>query len=299
MIRSPPATRCLLACRTWFAASASNLLGNVQHAPLCAIGEARVNQLTFLSCSPAYHWTVETQPKLEARAVAVGGAAMTEEKKASLQAYLAEYASLRQEVTTRLQTLHQAFNYVLIVFGAAVTAIVAASQHDMVESASLIVALFLPIVTAPLAFIYFDQEITMDGIWSHIHGNLRPHIIALTGETDILGNIWDFKYMHSSTWKVYHKLLIGRWLLFLVPTLLPLSYLVAFAATTWDSWRTYITSDTPAYFYVVAGFCGIIVLIDVLVVFHLVRTVAWTFRKWDSPQERSLCRIATHHPPRP
>jgi hypothetical protein len=208
---------------------------------------------------------------------------MTEDQKALLQTYLAEYSSLRQEITTRLQALHQAVNFILIIIGAAVTAILAASQHGMIETVSIILALFLPIVVAPLAFIFFDQEITMDAIWSYIQMNLRPRIIAVVGDSNILGNIWEFRYMHHSSWKIYHRLLIGRWLLFLIPTLLPLIYFVAYTAAKWNWWHNYVIWGTAVDAYVLTAFCGVIVSIDALVTYHLIRTIVWTFRKWDSP----------------
>ena len=70
-----------------------------------------------------------------------------------INTYLAEYNSLRAEQQSRLQSQNQAFNYLLIVVGAGVTAVITTvGKSQELPLVVLAVALFLPLLTAPLGY---------------------------------------------------------------------------------------------------------------------------------------------------
>src|SRR5205823_14294172 len=71
--------------------------------------------------------------------------------------YLAEYNSLRGEIQIRLQSQSQAFNYLVTLLAATVGGITYLAKEDRVDLIPQL-GLFLPIVIAPLAYIFFDNE---------------------------------------------------------------------------------------------------------------------------------------------
>jgi hypothetical protein len=150
----------------------------------------------------------------------------------ALQVHMAEYTLLRQEVLSRMATQSQAFNYLLVVIGVAATALVngLGKEQDAYLSIVLLVTILLPLVSAPLGFIFFDNEMVLHAIGSYIDRAWRPRTRELVADADILGNIWLFVGLDASSPRIHRRLSQGRWLLFLLPTVVPVLGLALFAA---------------------------------------------------------------------
>ena len=149
-------------------------------------------------------------------------------------ALVAEYESLRQEFFARLESQRQAFSY-LVLIAAAVIAFVGAltgSKANTIDSALLLLA--LPLVIAPLGFIFFDNDLVIWGIAGYIRDTLRPELSSLVQHRVLLYEGRRGNFFQSRLSKLHLLLSTGRWLLFLVPTILPLGY--ALWMGTWSSW---------------------------------------------------------------
>jgi hypothetical protein len=143
-------------------------------------------------------------------------------------ALIAEYESLREEFFARLESQRQAFNYLAVIL-AAMIALIGADRLP-VDLAVLLLA--LPLVVAPLGFIFFDNELVIWGIAAYIRDTLRPQLTRLVGQKVLL-----YEGRFESHGSRLHLLLsTGRWLLFIVPTLLPIGY--AAWNGTLNSWLT-------------------------------------------------------------
>jgi hypothetical protein len=139
--------------------------------------------------------------------------------------YLAEYNSLRQEQMQRIQTQGQSFNFLLILTGAAITAVITSANAK--ENASLFpwvvitVTLLLPMATCPLGYMFFDNEIMIHSIGSYLYYNRRPRMLEHFGDDQALGRTLSFNLLPQWTNTVFPWISKGRWILFCLPTFLP------------------------------------------------------------------------------
>jgi hypothetical protein len=189
-----------------------------------------------------------------------------------LNAYLAEYNTLRSELLARIQTQNQAFNFLLVIVGAAITAIIttansANSAH--LVSVSLAIALLLPLITCPLAYMFFDNELMIHAIGSYIYWDRRLRFIELTGDSSLFKSIADFSYLPPSTPSVFQPISRGRWYLFCIPTFIPLVFVPLYIYVRWAA--------LPNYSTVIEASAVIIFLLDVLEVVLLARAIIWVF----------------------
>jgi hypothetical protein len=156
----------------------------------------------------------------------------------ALDAYLAEYNSLRGEVMSRVQTQSQALTNVLIVIGVAITILVAGFEGKIaLSSAIVIIGLFLPLVTFPLAFIFFDAEIMIHAIGSLIYHDLRLRVAKQISGDDkrVFESIIDFRHLDNQpTKQLQHWLSVGRWGIFVVTTFFPTLGIAVYTITEWD-----------------------------------------------------------------
>lgn len=139
-----------------------------------------------------------------------------------IELYLKEYESLRDEIFERFESQRQAFNYLMALIGA-VGALIAALKENLPSLAKY--SLFLPILAAPLGFIFFDNEIIIWSIVKYIQCNIKPEVSKLIGKKRIFqiesrGSI----YLFGSRRHLHLLLSMGRWLLFFVPLICPLVY---------------------------------------------------------------------------
>jgi hypothetical protein len=145
-------------------------------------------------------------------------------------ALIAEYESLREEFFARLESQRQSFNYLAVIAAAMIALIGAEKGPD--DPAVLLLA--LPLVVAPLGFIFFDNELVIWGIAGYIRDNLRPELTRLVNHPVLL---YEGRFSDSHRSKLHLLLSTGRWLLFLVPTVLPIAYAI------WtDNWKVWFTS---------------------------------------------------------
>jgi hypothetical protein len=193
-----------------------------------------------------------------------------ETMKLTIEVKLAEYNSLREEILVRLESHSEAFNYLLLAIGAAITAVLtAAAQKVDIGFILPALALLLPAVTIPLAFIFFDHEMVMDAIGSHLHCSLRPSLHRLLNTHDVLHSVWEFKHLPASTQRVHVRVMIGRWALFLSTTVLPILCLIAYTAFHWGWWRKFLVlldrPDSTLALLLGVGFCVLdLILLSIL-----------------------------------
>ena len=187
-------------------------------------------------------------------------------------AYLAEYNTLRSEVLARIQTQNQAFNFLLIIVGASITAVITTANsaaHWNLVPVTFAIVLLLPLVTCPLAYMFFDNELMIHAIGSYIYWDRRLRFINLTDEKHLFGSVADFKFLPPSTSKVFHPISRGRWVLFCIPTFLPIVFFPVFIAAKWNSMPNYsLLIDISAV--------GLF-LLDVWAVSILARVIKWVF----------------------
>src|SRR5215216_4594836 len=159
-------------------------------------------------------------------------------------AYLAEYNTLRAELLARIQTQNQAFNFLLIIVGASITAIIATANSDKpwnLVPVTFAIVLLLPLLTCPLAYMFFDNELMIHAIGSYIYWDRRIGFTKLTSDEHLFKSITDFKYLPPSTHTVFQPISRGRWYLFCIPTLLPIIFLPIYTFVKWASLPNYST----------------------------------------------------------
>lgn len=208
-------------------------------------------------------------------------------------AYLAEYNSLRSEVLARFQTQNQAFNFLLIVLGAAITAVISTANSDTPEnlaSVILSVALLLPLATCPLGYMFFDNELMIHAIGSYIYYDRRKKLESLTGHPHFFGTLTDFKHLPPSTNSVFHPISRGRWLLFCIPAFIPLLFTPLYAFTRWPT--------ITGYSGVMLAAAAITFVFDLIACFWLARAVLWVFE--NARYQANLAeQVATQAPGKP
>ena len=202
------------------------------------------------------------------------------DKDRALDVYLEEYKSLRAEVLARVQTQNQAFNFLFLIMGATITAVIAAAnsaisaeppQPAHLESVINGVALLLPLVTAPLGFIFFDNEIMIHAIGSYLYyGDGGALVHSKTGNAKVFGGVMSFEYLPRKTNTLHHQVSSSRWLLFLVPIVLPILWLCGRMVERWDWWSSYSLTTII--------FGSFIFLLDIIAFFLWIKAMVWISR---------------------
>jgi hypothetical protein len=204
-----------------------------------------------------------------------------------LNAYLAEYNSLRAEQLSRLQSQNQAFNYLVIILGAAIGAVITSlsKPEQMWLWGPILIALglFLPLVSGPLGFIFFDNEMAIYSIGSRIYTDLRPHIGKIITDTGVFEDSLTFKNLNPSGPKIHRRLSAARWILFLVPTVLPTLGVGSYVITNWAQWWSYLKPSAHTPLVTLYVFGGAIFIIDILTCVLLLQAIWWSFRKFSLP----------------
>lgn len=207
-------------------------------------------------------------------------------------AYLAEYNTLRSEVLARIQTQNQAFNFLLIIVGASITAVITTANSDApwnLVPVTFAIALLLPLVTCPLAYMFFDNELMIHAIGSYIYWDRRVRFVELTNDKHLFGSVADFKFLPPTTSKVFHPISRGRWYLFCIPTFLPVVFLPVYTVVKWKF--------LPNYSIVIDVSALAIFLLDLLQVYILARVIKWVFDNRVYQYELSIGRhFGPQHP---
>jgi hypothetical protein len=130
---------------------------------------------------------------------------------------LAEYNSLRSEIIARMNNQTSVFSYFLAALAGVVSGCSVLAQKDSFELIPWVI-LFTPLITTPLAFIFFDNEIMIFGTGGYIYDSLRPQLEAAPGDVTMLLDD-RFAKLYKLTTRIHRSLSVGRWLLFLVPNM--------------------------------------------------------------------------------
>jgi hypothetical protein len=187
-------------------------------------------------------------------------------------AYLAEYNTLRTEVLARISTQNQCFNFLLIIVGASITAIITTANSNNpanLRPVTFAIALLLPLITCPLAYMFFDNELMIHAIGSYLYWDRRVRFIELTKDDAVFKSITDFRFLPPSTLAVFRPISRGRWYLFCIPTFLPVLFLPVYTIVKWAS--------LPHYSRLIYVTVAIIFLLDILEVYILARVITWIF----------------------
>lgn len=202
-------------------------------------------------------------------------------------AYLAEYNTLRSEVLARIQTQNQAFNFLLIIVGASITAIITTANSNNPSNlvpVTFAIVLLLPLISCPLAYMFFDNELMIHAIGSYLYWDRRLKFIKLTEDGQVFRSITDFNFLPPSTQKVFQPISYGRWYLFCIPTFLPVLFLPVY---TWVKW-----ASLPHHSRLINVSVGVIFLLDVLEVVLLARVIKWIF---DNQKHQSVLTVQSAH----
>ncbi len=170
-----------------------------------------------------------------------GSARGLTDKDPVLAAHLAEYQSLRQEVTSRFDWQRQAFAYLAVIATAGATLISASTRGFPLALSPL--AVLLPLITVPLGLIFFDNELVIWGMYHYLGTHLRRNIGARIagmepGNTDhrwvLMLEQRRFHDLPDMIRSCHQLLSIGRWFFFLVPTVGPIIYASVHIGDWWD-----------------------------------------------------------------
>lgn len=193
-----------------------------------------------------------------------------------LNIFMAEYDSLRSEQLARISNQQQAFQFLVAVLAAGVATVVSlinVTGFDLERLPQY--ALLLPVVAAPLTFIFLDNEIMIFGTGAFISGHLKKCIRSVVKNKSILlSDGRRFTYTNLLALVTHPWISIGRWLLFVLPVVGPVAYAVADR----EKW--------PAY----QSWASLLLIIDMLLVvltfIGLVAAVAvrlnWVKSEWDN-----------------
>lgn len=198
-----------------------------------------------------------------------------------LDVYLKQFEKLREESFNRMQSQNQSFNNLLLIMGVAITALVSVLNATNVLVTYLVfagIALFLPLITAPLGLIFFDNEIVIYAIGSYIDNDWLNEVRALVKDPKVFGDVWEFKYLHKSTRFTHTTISVGRWLLYLIPTVFPILSLVAITIVDWGWWNKLILVRSK-YTDMLVILCVIVFVLDVLITYSLLQGIIWNFKK--------------------
>jgi hypothetical protein len=219
---------------------------------------------------------------------------------AMLSAYIAEYNSRREEQLKRVDSQNQIYNYLLIVLGVAASAIVASlNKPEMMPVIVCWITLLLPIISAPLGFIYFDHDLVIHSIGAHLHYIWRPNVTALLNTEQIFKNPLEFAYLHKSSLPLHKTLSKSRWFLFLVPTAVPILCIFIYTLLQGKWWNNYMHNLTPIQSWIVFIFGLIIWVTDLVASILIICAIRWTFVKnyWEEKSGESISNVEIQSPP--
>jgi hypothetical protein len=152
----------------------------------------------------------------------------SERQSRAFDMHVAEYGSLREEIFARLESQRQAFSYLVTILAAAV----GLTAADNIRMDPVILMLLLPIVVAPLGFIFFDNELMIFRNGAYLSTSLRPRVETLVGKMALLDDI-GLSCLGGFSCRIHELLSYGRWLLFLLPTVGPIPYVVVSRPLLW------------------------------------------------------------------
>src|SRR3972149_7197310 len=153
-----------------------------------------------------------------------------------LNAYLAEYKSLRSEIEWLIRDATQYQNFAIALIGAVITAI--ALVFDKAPTIILPILLVVPFIFCLLGFLFFRQHEEVYVIAAYLREYLRPQVRLLTKDNNLWG--WEeFKARRSiiipkavffKTLSTSKMILALRMLLFIIPSIFSLLTFTSYIA---------------------------------------------------------------------
>jgi hypothetical protein len=116
---------------------------------------------------------------------------------------------------------------------------------------------------------FFDNELMIHAIGSYIYYDRRKKLEDLTGNSHLFESLADFKYLPPSTHSVFHPISRGRWVLFCIPTFIPLVFMPLYVYTRWNA--------LPDYSGIIVGSATFIFLTDLFACYVLAKAIIWVF----------------------
>jgi len=147
---------------------------------------------------------------------------MSADEKA-VDADIAEFVSAREEVFARIESQRQSFNY-LVTLSTAVLAFIGSALAPSGIRFDIRLVMFTPLLAAPLAFIFFDNELVIWTLGRYIREDLAPRLSAAVGRDVLTMEARRGGFLTGGVGTIHLALSVGRWILFLLPIGLPLWY---------------------------------------------------------------------------
>ena len=154
----------------------------------------------------------------------------------TLGVYLAKYTSLRAETASRFQFRAQAYNFLVVVLAAATTAAAALLSSAYADRLEVLI-LALPLVAGPLGYLYVSNDLMIFGIAGYLDRGLSRDISAVMGRDVVLSDA-RLGALSRRGRLTLAALGYSRWLLFVVPTVGPITY----SALATEAWREFPVS---------------------------------------------------------
>jgi hypothetical protein len=148
-----------------------------------------------------------------------------------LSVYLSKYESMRAETASRFQFQVQTFNFLVVVLTAFVVASASMLESGQVSQFERLI-LALPLIAGPLGYLYVSNDLMIFGIAGYLDRGLSREVSAIVGRDLVLTDA-RLAYLSRRGGATLAALGYSRWLLFVVPTVVP----VAYAALATDGWR--------------------------------------------------------------
>ena len=184
-----------------------------------------------------------------------------------LDVMLAEYDNICAELYERWDTQRQSIAFVVAVLGATL-GLAASEGFDL--TADLVV--WLPILVAPFAFLFFDNELMIWGIIRYIVHELWPKITEIVGEDRVPVGLDSRRFDPSmrAVQPTHFVMSVSRWILFFVPIFGAPAFVVA-------SGFQFLSSPLTVAAIVIDLILGVLLLAGAFVAVRLRRSV-WKLR---------------------
>jgi hypothetical protein len=162
-----------------------------------------------------------------------------------LNAYLAEYERIWDELVSRFESQRQAFAFTIGIFGTLVTVITtmenpwpisdASGLEKALSSLNPLLLFWVPLVVVPFGFIFFDNELMIWGIVAYTRNNLHARISALIGDANVILMEMN-RFPNPKTRSCHFVLSLGRWTIFILPVVVSLAYAIVRRPQFYTTW---------------------------------------------------------------
>jgi hypothetical protein len=178
----------------------------------------------------------------------------------------------------RIDSQNQAFYYMLLVIGIAATAAVTGfTKTDQMAQIFFWLLLFLPIITAPLAFIFFDHEMAIHSVGSYIYWAWTKNTVdPLLRNKHTFKDSLSFAFLNTSSKKIHGELSDRRWNLFLIPTWWTTIGVIIYAGVYYEWWVNVLKNQSLYKSVFGFLFCAVIWWANLQSSLLIRRAIKWT-----------------------